>query len=173
MESIAFDLDGVLYPWDEALYTYYRVYKGYTGTQYEFSFALNTFPEEELEYLCTISHIYEAITPDKKLLISLNNIAKRYNIFYITARPECARKATEDYLKNYRFPFSENLILTKSKGIIARLLNLTYFVDDREFYVEDAAKVSTAFLFERPWNIDKREGLNTIRSIQELERIIL
>jgi len=180
MEKIGLDMDGVLYPWNEALYTYFRIYKGFSGTQFEFSKilplgrdSLGTLDDAFIGYLAGIEYLYGTMIPLKSMLESLRRIAKTYEVFYITARPKNARITTEKYLNSYGFPFPNNLILSRNKGVEARVLGLSFFVDDKPKHLDQISKETISFLFLQPWNEAYKNKYPTIRSIQELEEILL
>lgn len=54
-----------------------------------------------------------------------------HRIFYVTNRPEYARKDTEEALSEHRFPFAANLEFAKgAKAPVVRDLGICAFIDD-------------------------------------------
>jgi uncharacterized HAD superfamily protein len=174
MERIGFDLDGVLYSWIGALWTHLRTHRNYEGTEFDLERNFfNILTEEQVSYYASLPILYTTRLPKREDLQTLNRLASKYDIFYITARPESVRVQTLKFLDENKFPFSNNLIMTYHKSTYARLLGLQYFVDDSTEQVRNLAKTTTAFLLDHYYNKDNRGDMPVINYIQELERILL
>jgi 5'(3')-deoxyribonucleotidase len=173
-ESIGLDLDGVLYPWADAVATYCRMYKKYEGTDHEFWKHIDKYltPSEQ-DYIVTVQDLYYRFSPSPRLLKLLEALDKKFNIFYITARPPEVQMVTEKYLRDFKFPQKENLIFSKDKDVHARLLNLQYFVEDSVRNAEKLKNICITFLVRTPYNEDYEGDLKVIDSVFELERILL
>lgn len=155
MKTVAIDLDGVLYRWHESLYEYFRLYRGFDGTYLEFwTNFYKTLSDEEFNYLIGIDTLYSNMIPTKNCKEFLNQVKDRFEIYYLTSRPESVRTTTEIYLNRHDFPFKDNLIITKDKVNFARKLRLSYAIDDSKIQVEELSKVTFTILIAQPWNKD-------------------
>lgn len=173
-EGIALDLDGVLYPWHEAVCMYYKLYKNYTGTEYNFMKNSDKYMTcEDWNYIVTIPDLYYKYTPSSRLMKLLFNLSEKFNIFYITSRPEEMRRVTAKYLRDFKFPQKDNVIFSKENDIYARLLKLSFFVEDNVSNAEKLSRVCTTFLVRTPFNEDYTGNVPMLNSIYDLERILL
>lgn len=171
--NIGLDLDGVVYDFHSAMYTYGTVYEGFEGTFTEFW--LEYFPslsKEDQAYLISLEHLYMTRPLSDKMKKVLNDLASLGTIYYITARDESLSLVSEKFLKKNKVPFKDNLIMTKDKASYAKLLKLDFFVDDFTKYVKEVRKPTLSFLMAKPWNRDAREEFPTIYSLRELYNII-
>lgn len=174
MESIGLDLDGVLYPWVSAVCTYFRLYEGYEGSDYEFSRRVyEILPEEKAAYMATIPDLYYKFIPTSKMMSLLNKLSNKFYIHYVTSRPEEAITVTEKYLRDFNFPQKENLEFSKDKDVYAKYQNLQYFVEDNIRNAEKLNKICLTFLVRTPYNEDYTGDVKMIDSIYDLERILL
>lgn len=173
-ENLGLDLDGVLYPWVSAVWMYYRMYKKYSGTEYEFykNFDKNV-PEDQCNYIATLQDLYYKHTPSPKLTSLLNQLSEKFNLFYITARPLEAERVTHKYFRDFKIPQRDNLIFSPEKDTYARLLRLHYFVEDSVRNAEKLSKICTTFLVRTPYNEDYSGEVPMLNSILDLERILL
>lgn len=173
-ESIGLDLDGVLYDWCRAAHTYFRTYRNYTGTQYEFELNVaNSMEKEFSDFLCSVNSLYDSIFPRKEVVELLWKLSGKYDIYYVTSRPTSAWRTTQKYFDTHNFPFSNHLIFEKDKATLVRLLKLDYFVEDSVGYLEQIAPLTTTFMVLHPYNQMYKDKFNTITSVLELERIFL
>ncbi len=170
---IGLDLDGVIYSWHDAVESFYREFKGYTGESYYFwTTYIPSRPNSEMEFICQINVLYSSKTPSKEQRQIPELLSKHHVIYYITSRPESARLTTEMYLRKHKFPFHENLIFTQDKATVARARKIDWFLDDNVKHVRDLSKVTRAVLFARPWNRDYWEKFRTIFSLREFYKMI-
>lgn len=173
MDSLAFDLDGVLYPWIRAVFTYYRMYQGYFGDEYTFFKNVDAVLGDSADYIVTLPQIYTSCVPENRLIQLLNKLGEKFNLYYITSRPECVRRITEKYLRDFYFPQDTNLIFNKDKDTVARLLKLDYFVEDSIKNAEKLNKVCTTFLVKTPYNENYSGDVPMINSIYDLQGVLL
>jgi uncharacterized HAD superfamily protein len=172
--AIGIDMDGVTYPWVKAVYTHWKMYYGYTGDEYYFYQNVdNILSKEEQDYIVTIPQIYTSFVPENKLIQLLNKLGEKFSLYYITARPECVRRVTENYLRDFHFPQDTNLIFSKDKDTMARLLKLDYFVEDSVKNAEKLKNICTTFLVKTPYNETYSGEVPMIDSLYCLEEILL
>lgn len=99
------------------------------------------------------------------------------DVYFITARPGInAKLQTENWIRE-RFPHltrpTVTVLITPHKGLAARTLDLTHYIDDRwENCLDVAAAGKTkTFLMDRPWNwgndADRRD-ITRVSSIREM-----
>ncbi len=173
-ESVGIDLDGVIYPWIEAVCTYFRLYKKYEGTDYNFIKNLDKYiTQEDWNYIVTLQDLYSRFSPGFRLLSFLQRLSEKYNIFYITSRPQETRMVTEKYFRDYKFPQKDNLIFSKDKDTYARLLGLQYFIEDSVSNAEKLNNVCVTFLIKTPYNENYSGNVKMIDNIYQLEGILL
>lgn len=173
-ESLALDLDNVLYPWVRAVYTYWKIYYNYTGLEYTFFKNIDSIiPKETQDYIVNIDTIYTSFVPESRLIQLLNKLGEKYSLYYITARPDSVRRITEKYLRDFHFPQDTNLIFSKDKDTMARLLKLDYFVEDSVKNAEKLKNICTTFLVKTPYNETYSGEVPMLNSIYCLEGVLL
>jgi len=173
IERVGLDLDGVLYPWDKAIYTYFRCYRGYTGTQFQFSNDLHKLiPWDFKDFLLEVGPLYMTINPDLKVMHLLNDLAKKYELFYVTSRPEVVRLSTEKYLRIHNFPNKENLYFTNDKANLARYLELDYFIEDNIVNAFNISKVCATYVVKQPWNQDFLADFHVLNTILDFGSVL-
>lgn len=168
MANVGIDLDGVAYPWQESLVDFLELYRGYNGTFNKFwTEDYKQLTDEEWSFLTSIEFLYTSAIPHKSVMEPLTRLAQRHEIFYITSRPKIVELATEQFLRKYDFPFSNNLIFTESKDKSARLLNIRIFIDDLPKNLLSLEKVCNVYMMLRPYNKEFRERFNTVANLEE------
>ena len=173
MKNLGLDLDGVVYNWHHALYTEMQIYEDITCSERDFWLkVMPSFSKEKQAYLCGLEHLYGTQVPDRKLLPMLNRLAKKFDIYYITCRPESVKCATQLYLKHWDFPFQENLYLTTDKTIEVRAFGIDLFVDDRIEILDKVSKFCNVIGIEQFWNESDRGRFQFINNIFQIEDII-
>jgi 5'(3')-deoxyribonucleotidase len=154
LKKIGYDLDGVLYPWQEVVYENIHLFTKRPLEDYatfwnqqvrEFG---DTFWNSILEYV----PFYTQRGPIEDSLETVLELSKRYDTCYITSRPECIRYATKWWLDYYKFPCTDNLIFSREKQTIIRLEGVDIFVDDRTEYMEKTKNICGAYLVDQDWN---------------------
>ena len=170
---ISLDIDGILYPYHEALYTYYQYEMNYNDTYEKFwtDFLPNQSKKKQ-DYIISIPIVYEMIAPYKCVTDFLDYRSKKVDVYYMTSRPLELERITRKYFKKYNFPFQDNLIMTNDKANACRLYGVTHFLDDHAHHVESVSKVADAYLMAKIWNKEYQDKLNTVHSLREFrERI--
>lgn len=175
-KKLYFDLDGVLYPWQEQMLQHLTLCCGYIGTMEDLFCGpdcwFNTHNKLYEYNMIRIETLYETRPPTKQLIDKLNDFKERFEIGYITQRPEDIRRVTERYLRNYKFPSNENLIMTDNKSDSIRMIECDYYVEDCGDVAETLDKLTKVFLYKQLWNGQFRNMFTTIGSIYELEDAI-
>lgn len=166
MKNLGLDLDGTLYDWHTPVYNYHVLYRGFEGS-------FNKFwgGEEQkslpYEHLCGIDTFYSSSMPTKDIIDFLSYVRDRFNIYYITARPDSVRLTTEQYLRRYDFPSNDNLIFTDDKVNMARKLNLDYMIEDSSHQVINLSKIVFTIMVARPWNKHIWDEYPTVRTLMQ------
>ena len=166
--NFGFDIDGVLYPWHALVWKWYvdnigtikismvDFWKNPGGLVAisEGSYWVTEMVKNPIPYTSQPVHA--------GVLRAVKYIANHYadNIYYITGRPVHVRDATQDWLKENRFPFAENLIfgdeyeLDGVKGKEAAVIgtDCSYYVEDRPKYLETIPLLATTFIMNTPYN---------------------
>ncbi len=108
---------------------------------------------------------------------SLIFLKKRYELVFITARPEKIREKTLIFLKNLLSDENFELIHAggvysgKTKAEICVEKNCVFMIEDNFNFANDCAKKGIkTFLFDKPWNknIESSENLIKVRGWKEL-----
>jgi len=170
---LGLDIDGVLYPFHEALYTYFQYEMNYVGTYQEFW--LDYIPSMDLEKQKIVMSNpipYDMILPSVQVMEFLSYAKDNSEIYYITHRPDELERITRRYFKRYDFPFQDNLIFTGDKVTACRLYGITHFIDDFVNQVERVSAVADAYLMSRIHNRDYQDGLKIVHNLKEFKEIV-
>ena len=163
---LVLDLDGVVYRWHSAVYEYFKLYKDYQGTYNRlWSIDHKYIKDSEWEFLTNIDFLYSCECPTPDCLSFLDNVKYRFDIYYVTNRPDYVKLTTEQYLRRYKFPFRYNLIFTQDKVNTARRLQADYFLEDRIDNAEALRKVTNVVLMAQPYNKEHWDTFNTAHSL--------
>jgi uncharacterized HAD superfamily protein len=174
MTIIAFDIDGVLYPWQKAVYSYLTEQNRKIPNYSEFWKNADTIlTKQELDFLLDLPMLYDKMFPEKGLVEYLQKLSDAgHTIYYITARHPVVEMTTELYLSRYKFPQTRNLIISSEKDKYARLLEIDVFVEDQYKYAEKLKDVCKVVLRKQPWNEQYQEEFACIDTIPELDRYL-
>lgn len=166
MRTLGLDLDGVLYEWHKSIYDFFTRYKGYTGTLNEFwQIECLKFDEDFWNYIIEVDIFYSDRSPTKDCEDFINVVKDKFEIYYITARPDYVKTTTEQYLRRHNFPFLDNLIFTHDKVNMARKLQLSYMLEDNIKQIEGLSKVTNAILIAQPYNKEIWDKYPTAHSL--------
>jgi uncharacterized HAD superfamily protein len=104
---------------------------------------------------------------------TVNYLANKYNICYITARPREAKMVTIQWLRRYKFPNNENLYFSEDKTIDLRTNNCTYFIEDhwKQEVIDRLNKVTNVILVDRLYN-KHITGVPRIKELKELKTLL-
>jgi len=114
----------------------------------------------------------------RSLLESLRNIQTAgTEIYFITARPGVrVKEQTEGWLLYMGFEFP-TVLISSAKGLCARALDLTHYIDDRWENVVDVRQYSpttSVSLLTQPWNVENSasaQGVRRIASVLEFVQL--
>jgi 5'(3')-deoxyribonucleotidase len=157
--KISFDLDGVLYPWQEVIIQHINLYEKLSEpvTLDTFTSHLEKHNKLYLDYLLENPTFYSVRSPrsmDVELVNELHNTG--HEIYYITARPQnfVMQDATRKWLENWSFPCIENLIFSTDKRTTLVENDIDIHIEDQLKHVESAKNHCKVFLVTMPWNKD-------------------
>lgn len=110
----------------------------------------------------------ELVEGVKEALMELN---QKYEIYFITSRPQSIKEKTENFLKNLFSEFNFELHFSggvwndsKSKVTICNELGIKIMVEDNADYALGCAEKGVkVFLLDKPWNQNVEEHENVIR----------
>ncbi len=172
MDTLGFDMDGVLYDWHGQVYTHLTIHHGLTTPASEFwPVADDVYEDMFWHNLASIPTIYERALPHAGVLDTVNNLSRKYNIVYITKRPLAVERVTRQWLKTYKFPNYDNVFLTDDKSITVRYHNCKFYVEDRDKHIEELRNLTNVIVMNRDWN-KSYSDLPTIDHITELEELL-
>ena len=170
---LGLDLDGVLYDFHSAMFTYFQYEMKYTGTYQEFWLEyFRGLSKEKQKYYLALPIFYDAVIPSCRIMSFLEYAKDRAEIYYITHRPMEVESITKRHLKKYNFPYQDNLCITDDKVTACRMYGVTHFLDDFANQVEAVAKITNAYLFAKPWNKEYRDKLTTVYSLEEFRQLV-
>lgn len=171
---IAFDLDGVLYNWHRAVYSYLTE-QGKELPSYEELWKNfdSLFTSDEVCFLLSLPTLYDKMFPEKGLIEYLQKLSDYgHTIYYITSRRNELETTTELYLNRYKFPQIRNLIFSAEKEKYARLLEIDIFIEDQYKYAEKLKNICKTILRRQPWNIQYEGMFDYINTIPELDKYL-
>lgn len=170
---LGLDLDGVLYDWHMALYTYYQYEMGFTGTYQEFwQEFINNFSRNKQEYLVSLPIPYEMIVPPCHVTNFLEFASNNSDIYYITSRHPDLERVTRRYLHRYNFPFQDNLFIADDKVTVCRFVGVTHFLDDHVEHVKAVNGVADVYLMAKPWNKEFQNDYKTVYNLREFREAV-
>ena len=173
MKTIGFDIDGVLYPWRTAVSTYLKAFCGIDADSDDMWKNIEEHVSKELIHnLCQMPDICSKCVPSKEMLDILWKLSDKYTIFYITARPNEVKTATETYFRKYGFPQNNNLIFTRDKPLYVKLLEVDLFVEDQLYHADKLKDITNLILMRQPWNERAWNEHTTIGNLHELFGLI-
>lgn len=171
--NIGLDIDGVIYPWHDSIFRYFREYKGFEGGTREFwDFFTTGLTPEEQEYYVSIPIMYLDTVPSDDVLTYVPKLAELGTLYYITSRPEHLKWATRKFFGIYQLPFKENIIFSSYKANYARLLGIDYFLDDLPHNIDSLLSTTDAYLLRQPHNWQAHDTYKSVGSIREFYEVI-
>lgn len=170
--NIGLDIDGVVYPWHESIYRYFREYRGFTGSAREFWTYFMGLPHDVQEYYVSIPTLYLDSVPTPDVMTYVPKLAEVATIYYITSRSSALWWATKKFFSIYDLPFSENVIFTKDKVNYVRELKIKYFLDDLPRNVDALLPVTDVYLFKAAHNWEHRDAYKTLNTMKEYYELV-
>lgn len=92
--------------------------------------------------------IFEKAQPFKSAANTLNQLVKEFSLVYVTRRPVQAANITLGWLKQHKFPERE-VIHTRDKAEIAKLLNVSAAIEDAPFEIEGYSDIGIPVYVKR------------------------
>lgn len=129
-----------------------------------------------------VSAVWEDIKADAGFWYTLNGYPEtrstlatlagfNQDIYFVTARPGVrSKQQTEQWLVDMGFIYP-TVLISSAKGLCARALNLTHYIDDRWENVVDVRQynpTTQVFLLTQPWNVNNdaaAEGVQRVASV--------
>ena len=170
---------------DEVVVEFFKKYLELFNKQFNKKMSLKDITNYHIWNLTDISRedslllareVHDAEHPDNLLLVdgvekSLVQLSKKYEIFFITSRPERFKEKTTQTLKHLFKDFRFSLHFaqgvwgsSKTKGDICRELGVKFMVEDNADYALDCAqKGIKTFLLDKPWNQKYESNPNLIK----------
>jgi hypothetical protein len=159
---VGFDMDGVIYPWHEAVWNWYRIWRDSEMSYNDFwkhpdGFVYQNEGTQVIKNLVQIPHLYTMHDIKRRTLKALNDFNKLADdIWYITARPSMVRLDTINWMKRNDLPKHENLIFSDLNGGKVKTVEekgCDFYLEDRHIYIEPLSEVTNVFVINRPYNI--------------------
>lgn len=171
-ENFGFDLDGVLYDWFTALIPLFKSFGFDVSSPQEVYKILKKRDELFIKNIAAIPMPYTTMQPSKKTVEIANKISERFNIFYITYRPQSSYIAVINWLKKYRFPDYENLIMSVDKTVDIRINKIKYFVEDNPSIVEKIKGITNVIYKRNFYGTEIKNIFAEIKNLEELEEVL-
>lgn len=172
-----FDIDGVLYPWHKAVYEYLSETKELKPYQVFWQEIIDNKDNNDSmlwDNIVNIEVLYSMYSANTEDVNTLKELAKEFELVYISHRPKVTTLATFNWLRRYDFPYKENLILTDApKDIAVRLYNCEYYVEDKSSILLSNLRNVTKLIAQRTlWNWDACETLPYVDSVSDIPKIL-
>jgi uncharacterized HAD superfamily protein len=171
MKKLALDIDGVIYPWQEVVWEDF-VLRNKTTLDFA-SFWKEFFKEKNKMFQDNVvltKTYYTKRVPTKKLIELLKDLAKEFDLYYITARPAETKLVTDIWFDRYNLPCKEKIIFTENKKEAVVLLGIDILVEDSYLFANQCSNFCSVFLVDRPYNKGKENlGVKRINNIFELK----
>jgi len=168
--NIGFDLDGVLYPWQEVIHQYCLDHNLTTDKDPKKFWTVWAGDHEDiLANLVLISEFYHRSAPYAGVINMLNRLKEKYTIYYITGRPEILKGDTFKYLTEWDFPDATNIYFAKNKARAIQHLEIHSYVEDRIELAMSMSLFTKTFLVTRPYNEAFQVPSNIIRIASALD----
>lgn len=128
------------------------------------------------EALSIVVQVHNSEHPKKTSLVegakeSINNLSKKYEIFFVTSRPTSVKERTISFLKEIFPELKFEIIFSgdihgnaKTKAEICFERGITTIIEDSASYAFDCAQKGVrAFLLDKPWNQEYEQHENLIK----------
>lgn len=168
--NIGFDLDGVIYDWHLAVFSFLKSELELPVESVEKIFDVSD-SEIFWDNIISLPFLYNKFSPRDAEVEFINKLSKEHTIFYITYRPKHVFLTTYKWLKTYKYPDVDNLIFSENKSIDIRINDISLFLEDRPYIVEQIKNVTNCILMNRFYNYDY-EYDKRINNIFEMEKFI-
>ena len=179
---VEFDLDGVLYPWHEEVWKWYNNRSTNNISFIEFWKYPNGWIHKNegtaiVKALVNETLPYVSAKAKESDVSIVDDIVKDFNaeIYYITSRPERFHYDTAKWLKDSKFPFTDNLIMADGNGgkvKVVKDVGCDIFVEDRPKYLTALAEVTNVVKVVTPYNTYEAFHAHPIGNLVELYNYI-
>ena len=95
--------------------------------------------------------IFEGAEPIEGAAEALNQLAKKYEIVYLTARPEWAKELSADWLDKYDFPKAE-IVCTQDKYSWIKENGAVLMFEDHPQHIKKIQTLIPVLVHAQPWN---------------------
>lgn len=171
---VSLDLDGCIYPWQEVAYEHECNFRDIGESYEEFWSTVNEkYSPLYLHNLTRIPVLYDKRDILPGVLETLEQLAGRYELYYITSRPKEAELVTERWIRKNKLPYGQNLIMTYNKPLVVAELEIDFHVDDLPSNLLALKGFTDLFMVKQPWNRHLMDEFLTIRHIPELALYLL
>lgn len=176
MDTIGFDIDGVLYDIHRIVYTELVAHHNLSISFNDFwgeDGYKNNYTEKFWENFYQIAILYDRAPPIRGSLDVVKHLADKYNICYITSRPDEVRFVTNYWLKYYKFPNYDNVSFSKNKAVDIRKKKCFYFIEDQwvQEVINEMDKLTNVILVDKIYN-RHITGVPRIKNIEELKDLL-
>jgi len=166
--NISFDLDGVLYPFQEVCYDYLVIHDDLKEDYTTFwKKTWWTYSELRRENIVNIRSLYDKRPINPVVKSRLDYLSTYNKIFYITSRNKDLKFVTEKWISRYKLPYSENLIFNGDKVESIVENNIDIHVDDQLKYLEQIEGYCERILIAHPWNEAGQGRIPTYNTVLE------
>lgn len=177
MRTIGFDIDGVLYDFQTAVFDhltmYHKLVQDYTEFWREERDNRGRFSNVFWENIIKVPILYELFDMSPSDLDVLNTLSKDFKIIYVTHRPKEVKFTTEMWFKRNELPYKENLYFAGDKSIPILENQCEYFIDDSVHVIEKLQGITNAILRKRQWHTEEHLKYPYISSLSELLEMTL
>ena len=172
-KRIGFDLDGVLYPWQEVAYEE-RVFRFNEKQSYEDFWAnFDKYSKNYIDFVLNDPTLVTRVIMSDKIKNLLRTLSVDNELFYVTARHKSLTCATLWWARTSKLPYLHNFFMVDgSKKQVVKDLKLDYYIEDREVHVLDLQELTQVIVMRQPWNKHLWNKFITIGSLEELISII-
>lgn len=176
--NLGFDLDGVLYPWHEKVWSELNISGLIESTFNEFwdkewlimreekSILFMNFVNDPLMYSC-MSPYYGA----RSLLKTLKESG--HTIWYVTQRSKHLDFTTRQWVRHWKLPFEDNVVRVEgSKRLTIIEKEIDFFVDDAIRHAQDLKDFTKVILINRPYNKEIQKDFDSVDSVLQVGKYI-
>ncbi|MFH1353619.1 MAG: hypothetical protein ABIH68_08630 [bacterium] len=182
MLKLGVDLDGVIADTDAVFRKYIKEITGVSSTRdmitsYFYEECLH-ISKEDVEKVYSIMQSDSAwkelpVLPDAEKI--LNELAKSFEIFIITARPVESKAQTEEFLKKHGISVKKIYFISETQRKLDIINGLPFefsaFIEDRLDFAEEIARAGIdTYLMDYPWNRtdEKIPNLHRVRNWKQI-----
>jgi uncharacterized HAD superfamily protein len=174
-QRLGFDLDGVLYPWQEVIYQYQRYHAGEEHSFQDFwkEATERVFNTKLGDFWLTNNLFYVQRDIRPEILDVIHYLNDIYDVYYITSRVKSARYATKYWFKRNKLPNFDNLYFADGEKLPLVLQHeIDYFVEDRIKHILELKDHTNIILIRQPWNELIWDEVPTLDSVLQLPELL-